>query len=350
MKRSLKKSGGLFAAGLFLLLVSTACQSGAANNSYKVIHTIEAGSTSEEPADSQQFTIGIVPKVMGISYFNVAEEGAMEAAKDLSVKVIYDGPPIADADQQIKVIQQLIDMPVDALAISANDPNKLLPVMQEARSKGIQVITWDADTLPEGREFFVNMVEAETLGRHLLDTLAWNTDETGEYAIMTGALSASNQNEWMKWMKQQQKEYYPKMKLVDIVATDDDPQKAYETAKGLLNKHPNLSGIIGNSSVGPPAAAQAVKEAGRGVKVVGLSTPNLMRDYLKDGSAQMATLWSPKKLGYLTVVLAKNLLEGKRPTDGENIYNVGNVRVNGDRVIMGEPIDFTAENVDQYDF
>ncbi|WP_441875080.1 autoinducer 2 ABC transporter substrate-binding protein [Paenibacillus sp. 2TAB26] len=351
----MEKGEGMFRKMIVILLLiftATACQGRYSKSDYDVIHSIKSNSTSEKQEDHRKYTIGIVPKVMGISYFNVAEEGAMEAANDLDVNVIYEGPPIADASKQINVIRHLINLSVDAIAVSANDPEKLLPIILEAKSKGIKVITWDADTNPEGRDFFVNMVDTETLGRHLLDTLAWNTEETGEYAIMTGAFSASNHNEWLKWIKHQQSEFYPKMKLIDIVETEDDPQKAYEKAKELLAKYPNLAGIIGNSSVGPPAAAQAVREAGKTgqVKVVGLSTPNLMRDYLKDGSAQMATLWSPKKLGYLTVVLAKNLLEGKLPYDGQDIYNVGTIRVNGDTVIMGEPIDFTAENVDQYDF
>lgn len=95
-----------------------------------------------------------------------------------------------------------------------------------------------------------------------------------------------------------------------------------------------------------------VSETGKkgDIKVVGLSTPNLMKSYLQDGSAQMATLWSPKKLGYLTVVIAKNLLEGNLPVHGQEIENVGSIRFNGDVVIMGEPLDFTRENVSQYDF
>lgn len=317
-----------------------------------MIHSLDTATAPDMEKDQQKFTIALVPKVVEISYFNVVEDGAMEAAKDLGVNVLYEGPRFADVARQIKVIEHLIAQDVDAIAVSANDPEKLLPILKKAQDQGIKVITWDADTMPEGRSFFVNMVESESLGRHLMDTLAWHTNEEGEFAIMTGALSASNLNEWIKWIQFQQKEYYPNMKLVDIVANDDDPQKAYELAKQLLLEHPQLAGIIGNSSVGPPAAAQAVKEAGKKgeVKVVGLSTPNLMRDYLTEGSAQMATLWSPKKLGYLTVVLAKDLLDGNLPHDGQYVYNVGNIRVNGDTVIMGEPLDFTAGNVEQYDF
>ncbi|MFB5269177.1 autoinducer 2 ABC transporter substrate-binding protein [Paenibacillus enshidis] len=320
---------------------------------YDIIYRMEEAKAPMEIEEMQrQYTIGIVPKVMEIPYFNVAKDGAMEAAQDLNVNIIYDGPPIADAEQQIHVIKELIERKVDVIAVSANDPLKLIPVLTKAKQQGIRVITWDADTLPEAREMFVNMVDAETLGRHLLDTLAWTMGEKGEYAIMTGSRSAANLNEWINWIQYQQEQFYPKLKLVDIVTTDDNPQKAFEVAQGLMEAHPNLKGIIGNSSVGPPAAAQAVREAGKSgdIKVVGLSTPNLMKAYLHNGSAQMATLWSPKKLGYLTVVLAKNMLEGHMPFDGQEIDNVGNIRVAGDVVIMGEPVDFTKENVDQYDF
>jgi rhamnose transport system substrate-binding protein len=301
---------------------------------------------------ARRFKIGFVPKVGDLPYFNVAKEGAQEAAWDLNAELVYEGPASADAGEQIEVIRDLMARKVDVIAVSANDPEKLVPVLLEAKRQGIRIITWDADTEAEAREFFVNMVDPETLGRHLIDTLALSMGERGDFAILTASPSAANMTEWLKWMKAQQKEFYPNMKLLEVVPNDDDPDKAYEEAKALLKKYPHLRGIVGASSVGPPAAAQAVKEAGLAgtVSVVGLSTPELMRSYLKDGSAQTATLWSPKKLGYLTVVLARNLLLGRMPYDDQAIVNVGNIRVDGDTVIMGEPLDFNKDNVDQYDF
>lgn len=53
-----------------------------------------------------------------------------------------------------------------------------------------------------------------------MDTLAWHAGEQGEFAIMTGALSASNLNEWMRWIEVQQ-HYYLNMRLVEVMATDD---------------------------------------------------------------------------------------------------------------------------------
>ncbi|WP_254450242.1 autoinducer 2 ABC transporter substrate-binding protein [Cohnella herbarum] len=344
------------AAFLMIALLMTSCGSGSETR-YELVYSMEpVGSASQPPEEpnvpAKRYKIALVPKGIEIDYFKYAAIGAKEAGKSLGIDVLFRGPATADADLQIDIVEQLIDQKVDLIAISANDPVKLVPVLQKARIRGIKVITWDADTEPEGREFFVNMVDPEVLGRHLLDTLALTMGEKGNYAIMTGSFSAANLNEWLRWINIQQREYYPDMKLVATVATDDDQDKAYDVANRLLVDYPDLGGILGNSSVGPPAAARAVKQAGKSgaVKVVGLSSPNLMNGYLREGSAQIATLWSPKKLGFLTIMLAYRYLNGQMPVDGQEIEGVGNIRLNGDMVIMGEPLDFTAENVSQYDF
>jgi len=349
-----RKLAVLLIASLFI----TSCGADSGGG-YELVYSMEPGAGPSPSAAPPATTgppakpkVALVPKGMGIAYFDYVAEGAREAADDLGVELIYEGPPSADADLQIQAVERLIDRKVDLIAVSANDPVKLVPVLRKAMDQGIEVITWDADTQPEGRRMFVNMVEPELLGRHLLDTLALTMGEKGNYAILTSSYSAANNNEWLEWIKRQQRDYYPDLKLVATATSDDDMKKAREAARRLLNEHPELDGIIGNSSVGPPGAAQAVKEAGKmgKVKVVGLSSPNLMREYLLEGSAQMSTLWSPKKLGYLTVALANDLLRGELPVDGKAIDGVGNIRVQGDMVIMGEPLDFTAENVGQYDF
>lgn len=334
---------------LLFLLIASGCNK---QGEYEIVYSKGELKSPTQKNVRKQVTIALVPKLINIPYFNAVEEGALEAGEELGVNVIYRGPAVADAAQQVKIINELIDQKVDVIAVSANDPDQLVPVMKKAQSQNIKVITWDADTHSSSREFFINMVDPETLGRHLMDTLAWNVNEEGEFAIITGAKSAANLNLWLSWIKIQQREYYSKMNLVKVVASDDDPHKAYVLAKELLKNYPNLKGIIGNSSVGPPAAAQAVLEAGKSgeVAVVGLSSPNPMNEYLKIDAAQVVTLWSPKKLGFLTVALAANLLEGIKPYDRQDIPQVGKISVNNDMVIMGEPIDFTKENVNQYDF
>ncbi|MED3986666.1 autoinducer 2 ABC transporter substrate-binding protein [Peribacillus simplex] len=336
---------------LFLFILSGCNHS----SEYEVIYNDEESiDVTTKPVENKKdpYTIAVIPKIDGIPYFNAVEEGVLEAGKDLGVKVLYTGPPTPSSEKQEEIITKLIEKKVDVIAVSANDPYKLGRVLQKAKSKGIKVITWDSDTNASYRSFFVNMIDPEIIGRHVMDTLALEMEEKGEFAIMTGSPTAANLNTWIDWIQIQQKEYYPNMKLVEVEYTNEDIHKAYKVTQNLFKKYPGLKGIIGISTVNPPAAAQAVKDAGKigQVAVVGTSTPNLMNEYLQEGSAQTITLWSPQKLGYLTVSLAKNLLNDEFPYEGQNIKNIGTIKFNGEMVIMGEPIDFTKGNVNQYDF
>ncbi|PKG24818.1 autoinducer 2 ABC transporter substrate-binding protein [Niallia nealsonii] len=320
---------------------------------YEVIYENTGKQTAQlNKKDTQAFTIAVIPKVSGIPYFNAVEEGAMEAGKDLNVHVLYSGPLIADWKQQEKMIKEYIKQDVDVIAVSANDPEKLGKVLKQAKAKGIKVITWDSDTNPEYRQYFVSSVNPEILGRHVMDTLSLGMNEKGEYAIITGTDNAATLKEWIKWMVRQQQENYPNMKLLEIAESNDDPQKAYMITKKLMKKYPNIQGIIGSSSVGPPAAAQAIIDENKvgEIHVVGLSSPNLIRKYIQNGTLQIGTLWSPKKLGYLTVTVAKEILLGNKLSDNMSISNVGVIRLKGDSIIMDQPIDFTKENINQYDF
>ncbi|WP_332696422.1 autoinducer 2 ABC transporter substrate-binding protein [Halalkalibacter lacteus] len=322
---------------------------------YEVIfngETLKQAEEQENIENLDKYKIGIVSKIRGISYFYAVEEGVIEAGEDLGVEVIFRGPSDATWESQKDVIEEMIAKDVDVLAIAANDPSKLGSALQKARDQGIKVITWDSDTDPEFREFYINMLDPEILGRHLMDSLALRTEEIGNYIILTGSASSANLNDWIEWIRVQNEEYYPNLKLLDIIPTDEDHHKAYTTALQVIEEYPNLTGIIAISTINPPAVAEALKFRNKegDIVLIGTTTPNLIREYVKDDTVHVNTLWSPQKLGYLTVSLAKDLLDGTLPYDGQNIPKNGNIRVIGDTVIMGLPLDFTKENVDQYDF
>ena len=76
-----------------------------------------------------QTRIALVVKSLGNGFFDAANQGAQDAAEELGdVEVIYTGPTSATAEAQIEVVNSLIAQQVDAIAISANDPDALVPV------------------------------------------------------------------------------------------------------------------------------------------------------------------------------------------------------------------------------
>ncbi|HBT46849.1 MAG TPA: autoinducer 2 ABC transporter substrate-binding protein [Peptococcaceae bacterium] len=303
-----------------------------------------------------KYRIVVMPKLVGIPYFNASEEGAKRAGHDLGVEVIYTGPTKADAAEQVKMIEDLINQGVDAIAVAPNDPAALTPVLKKAKEKGILVVDWDTPADQSVVDLSIHQIDDKEFGEHIWDLLveSMGTDEA-EYAIITGGLSAANLNTWINYGLEYAKTRYPNLKLVtDKIPSDEKQQVAYQRALDLIKAYPNLKGIIGISTPAPIGAAQAVQEKGLQdkISVVGTALPNDSKAYLMDGSLDVATLWDPAKLGYLTVALIKDMLDGKKPTDGQEVPNVGKITVkpDGKTVIMGPPTDFTKDNVDQFNF
>jgi rhamnose ABC transporter rhamnose-binding protein len=313
-----------------------------------------AGTPAPEPPSAKKLTICLLPKKKGVPYFTSCAKGAQEAAEELGIELIYDGPTDGSAEKAASMIERWTLQGVDVIAVSPNDPDVLAPAMKAARAKGVHVITWDADGVPESREFMVNQATAQGIGHALVDTMAKDLgDPQGEVAILTASMTAANQNEWIKYMRERLADY-PGLKLVDIKPSNEDQRLAFQATKDLMNAYPDLRGIWGISSVAFPGAAEAVKQAGRDGKVLvtGLSTPNDMKAYVHGGTVKSVILWNTVDLGYLTVHAAVAVARGELKP-GATVFKAGRLgekQVDGDKILLGDILVFTKENIDRFDF
>jgi len=304
-----------------------------------------------------KLVVAVMPKLKGIDYFNAVERGAKEAAQELgNIDLTYDGPTEGKADLQIPFIESWTLQKVNVIAVACNDPDAISPALKRAREKGVHVITYDADANAEksGREFFVNQATFEDIGRALVDEMASQAGAEAKVAIVSSSPTAPNQNAWIAVMKRYMAEKYPKMQIVTIQYPEEDQGRAFSMTQDILKTYPDVKGVFGLSSVAFPGAADAVRQAGKSgkVAVVGLSTPKSMKEFVKDGTVKTVILWNPVDLGYLTVYVAKAVAEGTlKPGATEfEAGRLGKVKVEGDQVLLGPPMQFTRENIDQYDF
>jgi len=302
--------------------------------------------------EAEGIRIGVMPKLVGIDYFNACERGALEAAAELGVEVVYDGPIANDVTRQAEMIDTWIARRFDAIAVAPNDPHALAPTLRRAMERGIAVLTWDADSEADSRHYFVNQATYEDIGYALVDILAERTGGRGEVATITGSLTAANQNIWMEWMGRRLASNYPDMELVTVKPSEEDQQLAFQVAQDLLKAYPDLAGIFAITSVALPGAAEALRQSGaaRRVALTGLATPNSMRQYVKDGTVQTVLLWNPVDLGYLTVHAAARLVaDGSLPAE-LTAGRLGQVEVRDREVLLGPPLQFTRANIDDFDF
>jgi rhamnose transport system substrate-binding protein len=298
-----------------------------------------------------------VPKNLGNPYFDTANVGAQEAAGELGVTVTYQGSSVADATEQIQLLNSLIAQNVDGLAISANDADALVPTGQEALGAGIPIVTWDSAIAPDGRTVHINQAEAEGIGDVQIQMAADLADGEGQIAVLSATSTAPNQNEWIAFMEEElENPDYAGLELVAVVYGDDEDEKSYNEAIGLMQTYPDLKVIISPTTVGIAASARAVQDAGRvgEVFVTGLGTPNQMREYVNSGAAPQFALWNPGDLGYLAIYTLNAIASGEiagEPGDTFEAGKLGSYTIADDgTILLGPPTIFSADNIDDFDF
>jgi rhamnose transport system substrate-binding protein len=326
------------------LLALTACGGGGSTSGSG---TPGAGSTS--------LNIAFLPKQVNNPYFTTAASGGQEAAKDLNGKFQQVGPSSANAAAQIPFITTLTEQHVSAIVISGDDPNAVAPALKQAMAQGIKVVSFDSDVEPDARTVFVNQADSTQIGTSEVDLLAQQINSTGQIAILSAASTATNQNTWIGYMKQELTKY-PKMQLVKIVYGNDDDQTSFNATLALLQQFPNLKGIISPTTVGIAAAARAIESVHKGgqIALTGLGTPNSLRQYVKDGTIKGFELWNPANLGYLAYYTAALLAQGKiKGTVGETFTagKLGKFTIGPNNVVLlGPPTVFDSSNIDQFNF
>jgi len=358
----LRQTAGLAVPLVMASVLLAACSSSGSSTSSSSAGTSSSasGSSGSSAAGSLKkgLKVFIIPKNLGNSYFTTADSaksgGAIAALDALGETGTETSGTAATPASQIPAIQAAISKGANALLVSATDPTALCPTLNAAMKRGVTVVTYDSDA-PTCRSLFINQASTAQIGTSEIDLLASQIHDTGDIAIVSAAASATNQNAWIGYMKQELAKY-PKMKLVATVYGNDDPTTATQVTQGLLEQYPNLKGIISPTTVGIAAAAAVLDTAKyRGkIMLTGLGTPDSLKKYVADGTIKSFELWNPANLGYLAAYAAVELASGKiSGAQGQTFTagKLGSFTVGADKtVLLGPPFVFSAANINTFNF
>ncbi len=313
----------------------------------------KTASATNASDNAKKTVVAMMPKAKGDPYFISCKLGAEEAAKEFNVELLWDGPTDLDPAKQNELVEAWITRGVDVIAVSVENKVGISTVLRKAKEKGIKVVTWDADAEKDARDFLINQATPQGIGQTLTDEAARIMGGKGEFAIITASLSAANQNEWIKYIKERLAEKYPEMKLVAIQPSEGDRDRAFSETQNVLKVYPNVKLVMGIAAPAVPGIAEAVEQSGRkDVKVTGLSLPNMCKPFIKSGVVDSIVLWNTTDLGYLTVFASNALKAGAfKPGDTKiEAGRLGAIEVAGDEVRLGKPFIFNKENIDKFDF
>jgi rhamnose transport system substrate-binding protein len=345
-----------------------ACSSSSSSSSSSAASASSSGSASGSAASGASgikkgLVVYFIPKDTQNPYEVLADQGGAKALAALGGKVIVSSGTADTAAAQIPSIQAAIQAHANAIVIAGNDPSALCPSLEQASSAGIKILSFDSDVTcgSSPDHLFVNQANTASIGTSEVDILAKEIGDSGQIAILSAAASATNQNSWIVYMKQELAKY-PKMTLVKTVYGNDDPATSLTVLEGLLSAYPNLKGIISPTTVGIQAAAQYLdthKSLLKNLTLTGLGLPSQMKPYVLDGTVKEFELWNPSNLGYLAGYAAAALASGTAsltPGSSFTAGTLGSYKVLaptagvGPSIVLGPPTVFDAANVSQFNF
>jgi ABC-type sugar transport system substrate-binding protein len=341
------RRGTIAVAALLLPVTLAACSTGTKNHGSSSGGGGAAGNGSK--------VIVLIPKQTSDPFFTNAEQGAKEAAGELGYTINYVGPTTADAAGQVTTIENAIQTKPAAITISANDPNAVAPALKRAAAAGIVVSSYNADVAPDARQFFISQASDDGLAKTITDTMAEQTGGKGHFLLVTSTSTAANQNTWLAKMKEYIPTKYPDMVIDQVVPGNDDPATVLSVTSSYLAAHKSDTTGVWVIGGGMSAAVKAEQRLGidpHKMPVAGLCIPSDVRVQVKSGLIKNCVLWSPADTAYADVYAIDAKIKGTLPSGSGTLKagKLGTLQVANGIVSVGNPVTFTADNIDKYQF
>ncbi len=344
--------------------------------------SVMAGIFSGCASSDKTLKIAMLPKFKGENYFDACKTGALEAIDELNkdgktVEFLYDGPPQDQAtnQKQVDILEGWIAQKVNVIIVSPNDPTAIAPTLKKAQSKGIKVLTYDADAQADARDMFVNQVASEGIAEGLVAAMAQGLKDRGygdskpaNIAVVSSAKTDANQQAWLASIKELLKQSeYSFMKInneeTDVYYPGPDEtatQTQCGTLIGRMGEGANkIQGAIGLTSMATPALGSQYQSATQKpdatkIYMTGLATPNAIKAYIKDDTNPMKSgvLWNCMDLGYLAVQTGFQMNKGTVKSDSTKITagRLGDKEIKDKMIILGDALIFDVKNVDQFNY
>ncbi|MGD9559047.1 MAG: substrate-binding domain-containing protein [Oscillospiraceae bacterium] len=336
-------------------------------------------STAGPNEDAGDIQVVFIPKVTENAFFEAANNGAQAYAERNGFAVLYSGNPEAEVANQVEIIRKAVEDKASAICISSLDATALDDELKAAMAAGIKVVTWDSDVSGDARSLMVSQGTPEQLGQMLVEMgvkslIARGKDPSKDairYAWHYSQAEVADQNSWYAAGEEYIQSLFPNWVNVapNNYYSQQNPELALEVGAQILAEHPDIDLIICNDSTALPGQAQALQDAGLGaedITVTGFSSPNAIRDYCKAGVIARWGLWDCQVQGALGCYLAYYLAQGNPVKVGErvDVPEIGLIEVmpntvldpdaytasNSGVVLLPSRTEFTADNVDNYDF
>ena len=278
----------------------------------------EGGAAKEEKK-----TVAIVYPIVH-PFFEPVTDSAEAYAKENGWKVITKAPESVDVNMQIEIMENLIAMKVDGIAIVPTDPDALAPYIDKAIDAGIPTICFESDNPGSKRMAFLGTYNYNA-GRHLGSVVGRELDGNGTMIICTGLPTQRSLNERIRGIEEELAENYPGVEIIDLQTGQGDPALTLSVIENQIQTFPDFDVFTSIDATGGPVAVAVWKSKGwtkDDHKIITFDNMEENIQGIRDG--QVTSVISQKQWGWGEMIIRTitDIIDGKEVADSTDTGTV----------------------------
>jgi len=255
----------------------------------------------------------VVLKTTGphMEFWQIVRAGIQEAATEFGVQPTIVGPRWErDIDRQIEILANVIEQSPDAILLAASDFNRLVPLAEEAASRGITIVTLDSALNSDVPVSFVatdNVTAGEKAGTEI-DRLVPRDRPIAIISHIREVATAIDRERGVRSALAAR----PPGLILGTFYSENEPDRAYEMVRQLIEQYPDLGGVVTlneNSTVG---AGRALRDSGLAgtIALVGFDNSREEIEFLEKGIVRALVVQKPFNMGYVGIRTVVEVLRG----------------------------------------
>jgi ribose transport system substrate-binding protein len=251
----------------------------------------------EEPYHQKDEQYYFIAANINIPYWQEAQAGLLDAAKEMGVKAEMDGPTVLSPKDELDSFQKAVALHPSGIMVSVSNADLFNGPISAAVQAGIPVICIDSDAADSKRVLFIgtdNFRAGQESAKRMTDILKGN----GQIVVIT-IPGQSNLDERVRGVTETLKKY-PSIKIVQTIDDKGDPRNAYDGISAIISKKTKLDGIICLEASGGAGAADALHREDLTGKIAIVSFDNDPEtlDWIQRGGINATVVQKPYVMAY----------------------------------------------------